>query len=84
MTNITFGMRLHESCISTCTFHPLWDVSFTKSILTCTILENILLQKLSCIKFNVVNLEPMNGVQNYQIILIELTDNLDRPNQLEV
>ena len=34
--------------------------------------------------FNAVNLEPMTGVQNYQIKLIEVTAHLDRPNQLEV
>ena len=34
--------------------------------------------------FNAVNLEPMTGVQDYQIKLIEVTAHLDRPNQLEV
>ena len=34
--------------------------------------------------FNTFNLEPMTGVQDYQMELIEVTVHLDRPNQLEV
>ena len=29
-------------------------------------------------------LEPITGLQDYQLVLIELTNDLDRPNQLEV